>query len=152
MMGEVIFRETEPRLDSVKHRGFHVFRILWLGSYAVWLVFFSTGQSELVRALVTGALLLGVWAGWHYAKRWAEAALVLELTPSHFSFSFRANQRLKVVPLDKVKVIKHHRHLLIFEGDDFSTQAFFPVKHRHYVAKILASLRTTHPQIEQLAV
>jgi hypothetical protein len=152
MSSHTLIKVTEPRLDTVKHKGFHGFRVIWLGSYAIWLIFFSTQNSELTRALVTTGLLLGIWAGWHFAKRWSEAALVLELTPSHFSFSFRANQRLKTIPLDNINLVKHHRHLLIFEGEDVSVQAYFPVKHRHYIAKILESLQKTHPQIQQIPV
>ena len=152
MSSNSIIHVTEPRLDSVKHKGFHAFRFLWLGTYAIWLVFFSAQESELTRALVTAVLLLGIWAGWVFAKRWSESALVLELTPSHFSFSFRASQRLKMVPLNQVNVVKHHRHLLIFEGEGLAVQAYFPIKHRHHLAKVLESLAKTHPQIQQLAI
>lgn len=152
MNSDSIIHVTEPRLDSVKHKGFHAFRFVWLGTYALWLVFFSAQQSELARALITAVLLLGIWAGWMFAKRWSQSALVLELTPSHFSFSFRASQRVKIVPLANISVVKHHRHLLIFEGEDLSVQAYFPVKHRHYLAKVLESLAKTHPQIQQLAI
>ena len=150
MSGDEIFRVTEPRLDTVKHKGFHWFRVFWLGSYAIWLVFFSTQNSELTRALITALLLLGIWAGWAFAKRWSEEALVLELTPSHVRFSFRASQRLQVIELSRVQQLRYHRHLLIFDGDNFSIQAFFPVKHRQYVARIRTSLEQTHPQITQI--
>lgn len=152
MSTDSLIHVTEPRLDSVKHKGFHAFRFIWLGSYAIWLVFFSAQESEVTRALITAILLLGIWAAWVFAKRWSEAALVMELTPSHFSFSFRPNQRLKVVPLDQIAIVKHHRHLLIFEGEGTSNQAYFPVKHRHYLAKILEQLAKTHPGIQQVAI
>lgn len=152
MSDTAIIRVTEPRLDSVKHKGFHTFRFTWLGAYAIWLVFFSAQNSELTRALITGVLLLGIWAAWVFAKRWSEAALVLELTPTHFSFSFRANQRLKVIPLDDIQVIKHHRHLLIFEGENLAVQAYFPIKHRHHLAKVLENLAQMHPEIRQIPI
>ncbi len=150
MTDEAIFHESEPRIDNIRHLGFQWFRVLWPGSYAVWLVFFSHQNSELTRALITAALLLGIWASWIFAKRRAQPALVLELTPSQFRFSLRAGQRLQQVDLNQVQQVRYHRHLLIFDGEGFSAEAFFPLKHRHYVAKIRASLEQTHPQIKQL--
>lgn len=153
MTNEVLLRITEPRLDSVKYLGFHFFRVFWIASYGFWLVFLSAPTPLAVRGLITLMLLIGLWLAWRYAKRWAQASLVLELTASHLSYSLTPQQRVKNLPLNRLTQIKYHRHLLMLEDNEGTVaQMHFPLKHRHYLADILRLLQQHHPHIQQTPV
>ncbi len=153
MSEKPLIRVTEPRLGSISNRGFHLFRLVLLASFAFWLVAYSAASSDLVRGVVTSGLLVTLWASWLFAKRWADNALVLELTRDSLGFSLQPKQPFKRIPLAQITHIKYHLHLLVLESNDGSSvQMHFPLKHRHYLSQLRQALTECLPQVPQTAI
>lgn len=153
MTEQILFKVTEPRLNSVKQSGYHWFRLSLLAGFGFWLIFLSPTSSELVRTLVTAGLLLVLWASWLYARRWSDIAVVIELTPRTLSYSLTPRQRLTCIQLADITKINYHHHLLILEtaqGQAFNLH--FPLKHRPQLEKLRQALAAVLPTIEQQAV
>lgn len=153
MSEKPLIRVTEPRLGSITHRGFHLFRLTLLGSFAYWLISDSASVSSLTRGLVTSGLLVCLWASWFYARRWADIALVLELTQDSLGFSLMPKQVFKRIPLTEITQVNYHLHLLVLEcRDGQSVQMHFPLKHRHYLARLRQALAERLPEVPQNAI
>ncbi len=153
MSDKPLIRVTEPRLGSVTHRGFHLFRLVLLASFAFWLVSYSGASSSLTRGLVTTGLLVCLWLSWFYARRWADIALVLELTQDSLGFSLMPKQAFKRIPLTEIASISYHLHLLVLDcRDGQSVQMHFPLKHRQYLARLRQALAERLPEVPQKAI
>ena len=153
MSEKPLIRVTEPRLGSITNRGFHLFRLALLGSFAYWLISDSASVSSLTRGLVTSALLVCLWSSWYYARRWSDTALVLELTRQTLSFSLQPRQPLRLVPLADISGIRYHTHLLVVDTKTQGpVQLLFPLKHRQHLARLRDELARLLPQVPQTPV
>jgi len=150
MSQAALIRVTEPRLGSITHRSFHLFRLALLGGFGFWLVFFSPAETPLTRALVTAALLVCLWFSWQFAKRWSDTALVLELTPENLRYSLLARQPLRSLALSDIDQIQYHLHLLLIHTRDGRQYPLhFPLKHRHYLPRLRQALAELLPEVAQ---